>query len=52
MDSDDVNTAEHRQRLNTVAFPGEQERVFKVMLKALFNALFGAEFKTRVETLL
>ena len=52
MDSNDVNTAERRQRLNTVAFPEEQEGVFEVMLEALFETLFGTEFKTRVETLL
>ena len=52
MDSNDVNTAEHRQRLNTVAFPEEQKGVFEDMLKALFKTLFGTEFNTRVETLL
>ena len=35
MDSNDVNMAEHRQRLNTVAFPEEQEGVFEDMLGAL-----------------
>ena len=52
MDSNDVNMAEHRQRLNTVDFPEEQEGVFEVMLKGLSETLFGTEFKTRVETLL
>ena len=52
MDSNDVNMAEHRQRLNTVDFPEEQEGVFEVMLEALFETLFGTEFKTRVKTLL
>ena len=51
MDSNDVNTAEHRQRLNTVAFPEEQEGVFNDMLKALLETLFGGKFKTRVKIL-
>ena len=52
MESNDVNMAEYRRRLNTVAFPEEQEWVFEVMLEALFKTLFGTDFKTRFETLL
>ena len=52
MDSDDVNTAEHRQRLNTADFPEEQEGVFEAMLETVFETLFGTEFKIRIEILL
>ena len=52
MDSNDVNMAEYRQRLNTVIFLGEQEGVFEVMLDTLFDVLFGTGAKTRVEALL
>ena len=40
MDSNDVNMAEYRQRLNTVIFLGEQEGVFEVKLDTLFDPLF------------
>ena len=52
MDSNDVNMAEYRQRLNTVIFLGEQEGVFEVVLDTLFDVLFGTGAKTRVEALL
>ena len=52
MDSNDVNMAEHRQGLNTVVFPEEQEGVFEVVLETLFDVLFGTGAKTRVQALL
>ena len=52
MDSNDVNMAEYRQRLNTVIFLGEQEGVFNVVLNTLIDVLFRTGTKTRVEVLL
>ena len=49
MDSNDVNMAEYRQRLNTVIFLGEQEGVFEVMLDTSFDPLFVMGVGSRVE---
>ena len=45
MDSNDANTAEHRQRLKTADFPEEREWVFEAMLETVFEPPFGTVFK-------